>query len=774
MNRTAKSLAATLLGCASITSLQIANAQETETTSDETKLGTIVVTAQRREQNLQDVPLSVTALSGDTLENIAAADITEASKLSPNVTLEVSRGTNTTLTAFIRGVGQQDPVAGFESGVGIYIDDVYLNRPQGAVLDVFDVERIEVLRGPQGTLYGRNTIGGAVKYVTKSLSKDPTFEFNGKYGSFNQRDVLLKGSVPMGERFRLGAAIASLQRDGFGQNIVNGDENYDKNVMAARVSAELEPTAGMMFKLSGDYTKDESNARQGHRVIPGQLSGAPILGNVFDTRAGLDVVDQEVEAMGGSFVASIDIGDHFTLKNVLAYREDESTTPIDFDSLQIDDLDVPAIYENDQLSNELQLSYTSEKLNGILGAFYLDANASTVFDVLLGPLGGAIGLPGLNAQTFGDVGTETWSVYGDFTYDFTDQLSLTLGGRFTYDERTSRVLRRTYIGGFSEFFDGPGAVIATTSDFSGSNDWEKFTPRLSLSYKLTPDHNVYATLAQGFKGGGFDPRGQTTQAPDQNQDGTVSADEVFDYMAFDPEEVDSVELGWKANWADGRVSTNVAAFYMDYKDVQVPSSIGVDTDGDGVNDTFAGVTSNAAGATVTGLEFEALATLFEDAFADGDAFTATLTAGYIDAEYDEWIINDVDVSGDRSFQNTPDWNGSAMFNYSLPLSDGGMINATTTYSYKGDSQQFEIAEPLLDQDAYSLWDLSIVWTLPDEHWRFGIHGKNLTDEEYKVAGYDFVTVNGDGTFTPTLGLEGTLTAFYGNPRTITAEVGYKF
>ena len=521
MNRTAKSIAAALLGCASMTSLQIASAQETETTSDENKFDTIVVTAQRREQNLQDVPLSVTAVSGDVLENIAAADITEASKLSPNVTLEVSRGTNTTLTAFIRGVGQQDPVAGFESGVGIYIDDVYLNRPQGAVLDVFDVERIEVLRGPQGTLYGRNTIGGAVKYVTKPLSKDPAFEFNGKFGSFNQRDVLLKGSVPMGERFRVGAAVASLQRDGFGENIINGDDNYDKNVVAARVSAELEPTDGMMFKLSADYTKDESNARQGHRVIPGQLSGAPILGDVFDTRAGLNVVDQEVEAMGGSFVASFDIGENFTLKNILAYREDESTTPIDFDSLQVDDLDVPAIYENDQFSEELQLIYASEKLNGILGAYYLDANASTVFDVLLGPLGAAISLPGLNAQTFGDVGTETWSVYGDFTYDFTDQLSLTLGGRFTHDERTSRVLRRTYINGFSEFFDGDGVLIATTSDFSGSNDWDKFTPRVSLSYKPTPDHNVYATYSQGFKGGGFDPRGQTTQAPDQDQDGTV-------------------------------------------------------------------------------------------------------------------------------------------------------------------------------------------------------------------------------------------------------------
>jgi iron complex outermembrane receptor protein len=132
----------------------------------------ITVTARRREESLQDVPLSVTAVTGEQLERSGAADITAVGEVTPNVTLEVSRATNSTLTAFIRGVGQQDPVAGFEAGVGIYVDDVYLNRPQAAVLDIYDVERIEVLRGPQGTLYGRNTIGGAIKYVTRRLDPD--------------------------------------------------------------------------------------------------------------------------------------------------------------------------------------------------------------------------------------------------------------------------------------------------------------------------------------------------------------------------------------------------------------------------------------------------------------------------------------------------------------------------------------------------------------------------------------------------------------------------
>ena len=149
-------------------------------------LDEVVVTARRREESLKDVPLSITAFSGEQLERMGALDIIEVAKSSPNVTLEVSRGTNTTLTAFIRGVGQQDPVAGFEAGVGMYIDDVYLNRPQAAVLDIYDVERIEILRGPQGTLYGRNTIGGAIKYVTSRLSDEAETKLRLSVGSYNQ------------------------------------------------------------------------------------------------------------------------------------------------------------------------------------------------------------------------------------------------------------------------------------------------------------------------------------------------------------------------------------------------------------------------------------------------------------------------------------------------------------------------------------------------------------------------------------------------------------
>src|SRR5439155_13270136 len=176
----------------------------------------IVVTARRRNELLLDVPVAVTAYSGEQLNRSGALDITAIADTTPNVTLEVSRGTNSTLTPFIRGIGQQDPVAGFEQGVGLYLDDVYLNRPQAAVLDIYDVERIEVLRGPQGTLYGRNTIGGAIKYVTRRLRTDgPHMSIKTNLGTYRQADLIVSASTPLAPGLALGVAAARLSDTGF-------------------------------------------------------------------------------------------------------------------------------------------------------------------------------------------------------------------------------------------------------------------------------------------------------------------------------------------------------------------------------------------------------------------------------------------------------------------------------------------------------------------------------------------------------------------------------
>jgi len=279
IRRTLLSTAALLAGASMLPLSAPAFGQEAEEGAAPGRGDVITVTARRREESLTDVPVSVTAYSGDQLEALGAQDITFVGQVTPNVTLEVSRGTNTTLTAFIRGVGQQDPVAGFEAGVGMYLDDVYLNRPQAAVLDIYEVERIEVLRGPQGTLYGRNTIGGAVKYVTSGLSDEPEARARVNVGSYNQLDVILSASTPLADQVRVGGALARLSRNGFGENLFTGWDNYNKHVWAGRLSAEIDLAENFQVRISGDYTDDSSNARQGPppdpRPVPAlHLSGA--------------------------------------------------------------------------------------------------------------------------------------------------------------------------------------------------------------------------------------------------------------------------------------------------------------------------------------------------------------------------------------------------------------------------------------------------------------------------------------------------------------------
>jgi iron complex outermembrane receptor protein len=755
-------------------------AQETDDAAqnDERRYGPIVVTAQRREESQLDVPLSVSAFDGAELAELGVATLDEVAKFTPNVTLEASRATNNTLSAFIRGVGQQDPVAGFEAGVGIYLDDVYLNRPQGAILDVFDVERVEILRGPQGTLYGRNTIGGAVKYVTRPLADEVEFKARAAYGSYNQTDLILTGSAPISDVFRVGASVAMLKHDGYGDNLVQpGVENYNKDVLAGRVSAEFDVTDTFQLRFSGDWTEDNSDPKQGHRLIAGRWSGTPVLGDEYDTTAGINAINQSYEGGGASLVAQWDINDRFTLKNILAYREDETTSPIDFDGAELEDVDVPVIYENDQFSEEFQIAYSGDRLNGIVGIFYLDANASNTFDVLLGETGTLISLPGLNAQTFGDVNTNTWSIYGDFTYDINDQWALSLGGRYTEDERTGQVLRRTFIGGYSDAFGGAGIPIATTSDFNGKASFDDFSPRVSLSYKPDGNNNIYATYAQGFKGGGFDPRGQTSATPDFDQNGSISDAEIFEFMKFDPEQVNSYEVGWKTSAYGGKLVSNLAVFYMDYQDVQVPGSAGVDTNNDGVNDDFTGIVTNAGSATIKGIEWDGSGVLAEDAAVSGDLFTLGWSIGYLDGEYDEFIdATGQDVADDRVIQNTPDWTASANLAYSRPLSLGshaGNLSMNTLVSYRGDSSQFEVPGAI-DQPAYTLWDAGIRWETEDGRWGFSLTGKNLTDERYIVAGYNFLSPPDDPNGASTLGLEGILSAFYGAPRTVTFGIDFKY
>jgi len=775
----------------------------------------IVVTARRRSELLLNVPVAVTAYSGEQLNRQGALDITDISDTTPNVNFETSRGTNTTLTAFIRGVGQQDPVAGFEQGVGLYLDDVYLNRPQAALLDIYDVERIEILRGPQGTLYGRNTIGGAIKYVTRRIPTDGThFSLRANGGTDRQADVIASISSPLADWLRVGAAFARLSRDGFGKNLTNGLENYNKDTWAGRATIEFQPANNIFFRLSGDATADDANPRGGHRLVPNLCAVAacntpfPVLSDKFDSQGALNDPKQKVRAWGVALHGEIGLTDWLTFKTITAYRKDKTHTPIDFDALPFADVDVPAIYKNHQFSQEFQLVADKGPLQGVAGFYYLDANAFDVFDVRLYTSNAL--LPGLTAATRGDVDTKTWAVFGDFTYDISPQLSVSLGGRYTNDKRHARVFRQNLILGGSPELGGsppfdqtgtpfPNPALSVTSNFDGRRKDTAFTPRASISYKPNKDHNLYISYSKGFKGGGFDPRGLTTATPRTSPATPPTAEQIYDFMAFDPEKVDSYEAGWKAALFDRRLQLAAAVFDAEYKDVQVPGSAGGFSAG-GVP-TFIGITTNAGKARFRGVELEANWRMANDLATVGDRLTWAGTLGYLDAKYLHFLtvvnrdINgniipatEVDVAKYRKIQNTPKWTLSGSLDYDTPAF-GGRLDANTTLSYRSSSQQFELHTPGLDQKGFALWDANLIWRSASKRFEIGLHGKNLLDKRYIVSGYNFLLQNPwTGDFitaagvpitaptqaVPTLGRTGVLTAFYGAPRQLWVSLGVNF
>ncbi|MBU6268015.1 MAG: TonB-dependent receptor [Sphingomonadales bacterium] len=725
--------------------------------------GEIVVTARRREESLVSVPIAITAISGEALASSGAVDITEIADAVPNVTLEPSRGTNSTLSAFIRGVGQQDPVSGFEQGVGLYLDDVYLNRPQAAVLDIYDVERIEVLRGPQGTLYGRNTIGGAIKYVTKKLDDKAHVSLRGTYGSYDQADGVITASAPLTSDglIRVGSSLARLTRGGFGTNLTTGLDNYNKSIWAGRSTVELHGDK-VFVRISADYTHDTSNARGGHREIPGQLSGNPVLANVYDTQGGLASPKQDVKAWGTSLFIEAHPSSVVTLRSITAYRKDDSASPIDFDASALVDVDVPAYYRNRQISQEGQVLYDKGPLHAMAGFYYLHATAGTQFDVRLFTT-----LNGLTAFTQADIRTDTLAGFANASYDLTDQFTIEAGGRYTWDKRFAYILRQNYLGGGSPVFGGAGVAFGGAStNFRGDATFRKFTPRVSLTWKPNSDNTVYASFSQGFKGGGFDPRGVGVNAPAGVSQG--------DYLSFRPEQVNSWELGFKTRLLDRHVNLNLAAFRMDYTDVQIPGSVACTVAG---LPSFCGVVSNAGKARMQGFEAEGSAHL--------GPITLAGSLGYIDAKFLKYITNinavPTDVAAFRKVQNTPAWSGNASATYTLKAQPG-TFDLTVGMSFKSTTYQFEIPNANLDQPAYQLVDASLVWHSNDRRFSLGVFGKNLTDKRYKTSGYIYGAADPTNLasgallvpFKPSLGKEGVLTTYWGNPRQVYATATVSF
>lgn len=722
-------------------------------------LESIEVTARRTVENMQQVPLAVTSLGAEDISDRGLETILEVQQFSPNTTLQESRATNSTLTAFIRGVGQEDPLWGYESGVGIYIDDVYIARPQGAVLDILNVQRVEVLRGPQGTLYGKNTVGGALKYVTQRMTGEAELATTVTAGTYGQRDLKLVGQVPVTDNFYLGFGYANLNRDGFGKFLVSdlpGQdlENYNKDLQAYRITAEYTPADNVFIQFGYDKTEDTSNSKGGYRLLPSLLTNeAPVPDSIYDSYTSLPTTNK-VETEGMNLTVQWDVNNSTTLKSITSQRENYSPVNIDFDNTPLRIFDVPAIYEDEWFTQEFQLNYQADNFNVVSGLYYFDSESCGVFDAILEELGQALGAPGLTREVSGCSNSKSTAVYADGTYRLNDQWSISGGIRYTKDEKDS-VVRNGLI--FDTVYPEsgwlPGYVRTAPSTpvvLDDSADWSKVTPRVSVEYQASDDTMVYASYSEGFKSGTFNPRATTAEP------------------AADPEDVESYEIGIKTDLTS-TFRLNAAAFMLDHKDRQYIAVIPDPDDNAALNQRLGNVGQSEA----RGLEFEFT-------WIAGQNLSLFGNVGLIDADFKNVFsfdadLNRIDISDDFVITNTPEQTINLGFSYDLPISTGDIV-FTGNYSYRSEYSLTELGN-ILEQDGYGLVNLGVSWTSTDGKMSLGLHGKNLTNEEFLVGNYAFVgaaDASEPNGYAPGLGGDTTLIGYYGAPRTISLSLGYRF
>jgi iron complex outermembrane receptor protein len=705
----------------------------------------IVVTARKREENVQEVPIAVSVITADKLEEAAEADISELQTQVPNLSIYQGRNQSTTLTAFMRGIGQADPLWGVDPGVGLYIDDVYIARPQGALLDVYDVARIEVLRGPQGTLYGKNTIGGAIKYVSRPLTDAPTGNISYSPGTQSNHDfrASIAGALMPG-KLRGKFAFASLQHKGYGRNLFTGNDVSNRNTLAGHAALEWLVSDKTNIQINADATKDKAEPKGYQRLAANPL--CPAFGitcapnsSRFDTQSGLAPLNG-TNSSGSSVVVSSKLNSAWNFKSISAYRKSDSKNNIDFDTTSARITDVIATYYDKQLSQEFQFIYDhGTKLNGVLGAYYFDGEA--------GGLVKNIFLNRIFGTTDGKTLTKSYAVFGDGSYAIDSKWTLNGGLRLTSEKKNGIAFNAGYTN------DTFSVVNAVTANYNKSKTFSSIAPKLGLDYKVSDKIMAYGSLSRGFKSGGFNVRAQSTVFP-------KSAD------PFNDETLDVGEIGVKSTLADGQLTLNTAVFDGKYKDIQVSTFTAYDSNGDGVEDAFFGNFLNAGNASMKGAEVE-----FDAAPKSVDWFAMNGYVSYLDLKPDGFLDANHDGFVDTQvITNAPHWTGGLHLNFDFPAW-GGLLTASAGGAYRdnsvltneGGAYPGRPGQPLkpITQKAYTIYDAWVSWLSPDAKWRLGINGKNLTNKGYLTNGYNI----------PSLGI---LTGSYGAPRTVLGTIEYRF
>ena len=731
------------------------------------QLDEIVVTSQKREQNIQDVPIAVTAIDNNYIETRQITDIKSLSSLAPNLKVENTPGNSTGAQISIRGGVTINPALTWEPTVGIYLNGSYIGKTQGAVFDVADIERVEVLRGPQGTLYGRNTLAGAINII----SAKPTEDFNGslKVGFGNYNSKLAKGTMNFGQLGPIRAKVSGLleKRDGFidvvanpfpgviaaGANSVNDLENLDKKSFLVALSADLtesitldytfdwsdadqRPTFSQIVSVSPNNIFDPSSpAYVGFPGGPGQFFGFPLDIYTNSDRQFTASVDgaafERSSVQGHNLTATYDseLGE---LKSITSYRKLSWDDALDLDGSPLPLAHTQRLSDYDSFSQELQLTGGTGRLNYVLGAYYFEDDGFTNNPQFF--FGGA----SVFDSRYG-FETTAKAIYGQLDFAISDTLSLTGGLRYTDEEKS---IDRTNI---AVVFNGlPPNTPFVPAGTTGKTSFDDLSPQITLNYAPIDTINLYAKYANGFKSGGFN-----------GEAGSV----VETLRPYDSETVDSFEIGAKTRFADGRAQINFAGFVNKHKDMQLSVFT---AQGAAASDI-----RNAGRATIKGIEIEGLFQLSEEFLLRGNL-------GLLDTEYQEFIEFGMDVAGDRAFPQAPKVTFSAGFDWDVIQGGWGALALSGDMNHSAEYYTYPYAlNPQAPQPASNsqapartIFDARLAWRnipIADQNVELAIWAKNLTDKEYLSNFIDFGP-----------GFGGLTNGYFGPPRTYGATLGIQF
>jgi iron complex outermembrane receptor protein len=700
----------------------------------------IVVTAQKRAENLQKVPIAVSAVSGKTVENLHANTLQGLAGTVPSIQINNYVNTPNTAAVFIRGMGilEADPWAG--QTVSIVVDGVPQYFSMGALLNLFDIDRVEVLRGPQGTLFGANTTGGVVNVITRQ----PTGKIGGKaditYGNWNRFEANAAIDFPIVPDLLAGKiTISHFQRDGWFTNIVDGKKLDKRDLTAFRGYLKLTPNADFDATLMGEYDR----ARNGSPVqvnggVPGEaLYVAP--GTVFPNakfpmyQSPCISLAVPCKAPNKYFGANDSVPDESNMDtyflnltmnwrhtpigditSITGYKKIKLIEYTDQDGTPAFLLDTYRNTQGWQFSQELRtFAQITPTFSAIIGGFYLKDHFDHV-QVLRLP---GLGLPHIRQENPQDSDNYSISGFVQTYWNVTDQLRLQAGIRYTH-EKTDMVASLDRYGP-TDLFTGGDFIPELSIAASGKKSWNNVGYKVGFDYQVTPRHLIYGYYARGFKSGGFAGRIGVPQ----------------DLGPFDPEHVDTFELGAKADWFDRRLRTNIALFYTKYRDMQLAQQY-FSEDENGV--VIQGNTvRNVASANIKGIEFDATANPFA-------GLTLTGSFAYLDAKYSDFLIPNITPEGTtfvdmhgQPLQNSPKWSASAGASYAFPIGPGEMT-ASVLYTYTGTKYLTSVVNaPRAKLQPTNLFNANLDWAPTGSNWSIGIWGRNIFDKRYFQNVYDF-------------------------------------